>query len=139
MPRLSYLYSLIPEVEGPYQPKLDIGKVLRIFSYVPTPTKLTNAISKTQLSGPKKGGFSLKIPKCAPLLLPTLVGIWYCTNWWYVAGAICVIICGTGVVFPPYIGRGRPCTYHNGIVPTYAHILETNILCHFNVITCPIG
>ena len=54
-------------LEGPYQPKLDIGKVLRIFSYVPTPTKLTNAISKTQLSGPKKGGFSPKIPQMCPL------------------------------------------------------------------------
>ena len=38
-------------LEGTYQPKLDIGKVLRILSYVPTPTKLTNAISKTQFSG----------------------------------------------------------------------------------------
>ena len=45
-------------LEGPYQPKLDIGKVLRIFSYVPTPTKLTSLISKTQLLGPKKGGSS---------------------------------------------------------------------------------
>ena len=53
-------------VEVPYQPMLDIGKVLRILSYLPTPTKLTNAISKTQLSGPKKGGFSPKPPKCAP-------------------------------------------------------------------------
>ena len=40
---------------------------LRIFSYVPTPTKLTNSISKTQLSGPKKGGFSPKIPRKCPL------------------------------------------------------------------------
>ena len=36
---------------------------IRMFSYVRTPTKLTKAISKTQLSGPKKGGFSPKIPR----------------------------------------------------------------------------
>ena len=47
-------------LEGLYQPKWNIGKVFRIFSYVPTSTELTNAISKTQLSGPKKGGFSPK-------------------------------------------------------------------------------
>ena len=29
---------------------------IRMFSYVPTPTKPTNAISKTQLLGPKRGG-----------------------------------------------------------------------------------
>ena len=28
---------------------------LRMFSYMPTPTKVTNTISKTQLLGPKKG------------------------------------------------------------------------------------
>ena len=39
---------------------------LRIFLYVPTPTKLTNAISKTQLLGPKKGVFLPKIPRMWP-------------------------------------------------------------------------
>ena len=39
-----------------------------------------------------------------------------CTS--YVAGAICVLIHGTGVVVPPYMGRGRICTYPPGIVPT---------------------
>ena len=48
-------------------PKLDIGKALIIFSYVPSPTKLTNAISKTQLSGPKKGVFLQKIPRMWPV------------------------------------------------------------------------
>ena len=54
-------------LEGPYQPKLDIGKVISIFSYVPTPTKLTNAISKTQLSGEKKGGSRQNPPQMCPL------------------------------------------------------------------------
>ena len=59
-------FHMTSTIEGPYQPKLDIGKVLRIFFYVPTPTKLTNAISKTQLSGPKKGVFSPKPPQMCP-------------------------------------------------------------------------
>ena len=42
---------------------------LRIFLYVPTPTKLTNAISKTQLSGPKKGVFLPKIPRMWPFFV----------------------------------------------------------------------
>ena len=42
---------------------------LRIFSYVPTPTKLTYAISKPQLSGPKKGVFSPKIPRKYPFFV----------------------------------------------------------------------
>ena len=42
---------------------------LRMFSYVRTPTKLTNAISKTQLLGPKKGGFSPKIPRMWPFFV----------------------------------------------------------------------
>ena len=42
---------------------------LRNFSYVPTPTKLTNAISKTQLSGPKKGVFLPKIPRQCPFFV----------------------------------------------------------------------
>ena len=39
---------------------------LIMFSYVRTPTKLTNATSKTQLLAPKKGGFSPKIPRMWP-------------------------------------------------------------------------
>ena len=35
---------------------------LRIFPYVPTPTKITNAISKMELLGPKKGMFLPKRP-----------------------------------------------------------------------------
>ena len=42
---------------------------LRIFSYVLTPTKLTNAISKTQLLGPKKGVFLPKIPRMWPFFV----------------------------------------------------------------------
>ena len=61
------MYLLETVIEGPNQPKLDIGKILRILLYVPTPTKLTNAISKTQISGPKKGEFSPKIPQMRPL------------------------------------------------------------------------
>ena len=60
--------KLTPKIEGPYQPKLDIGKVLRIFLYVPTTTKLTNAILKTQLSGLKKRcGSRLPPPQMCPL------------------------------------------------------------------------
>ena len=42
---------------------------LRMFSYVRTPTKLTNAISKTQLLGQKKGGFSPKNPRMWPFFV----------------------------------------------------------------------
>ena len=42
---------------------------LRIFSYVPTPTKLTNEISKTQLLSPKKGVFLPKIPRKCPFFV----------------------------------------------------------------------
>ena len=37
--------------------------------YVPYPTKLTNTISKTQLLGPKKGGFLPKIPRMWPFFV----------------------------------------------------------------------
>ena len=50
--------------------------------------------------------------------LPTFVGIRYCTNYCYVAGATCVLIRGTGVVFTPHMGRRRICMYPLGIVPT---------------------
>ena len=39
---------------------------LRTFLYVPSPTKVTNAISKTQFLGPKKGVFLPKIPRMWP-------------------------------------------------------------------------
>ena len=42
---------------------------LRIFFNVPTPTEVTNAISQTQLSGPKKGAFSPKIPRRCPFFV----------------------------------------------------------------------
>ena len=42
---------------------------LRMFLYVHTPPKLTNAITKTQLLGPKKGGFSPKIPRMWPFFV----------------------------------------------------------------------
>ena len=59
--------EIYPWVEGPYQPKLDIGKVLRIFLYVPTPTKLTNAISKTKKGAHLGGGGLARTP---PFLEP---------------------------------------------------------------------
>ena len=46
------------------------------------------------------------------ILLPTLVGTIIIPTF------SCVLFCGTGVVFPPYMGRGRPRTYPPGIVPT---------------------
>ena len=52
------------------------------------------------------------------ILLPNFVGILYCTNSCYVAGATCVLIIVTGVVVPPYMGRGRPRTYPTFIVLT---------------------
>ena len=51
---------------GSIPAKVEYWEGLRIFSYEPTPTKLTNAISKTQLSGPKKGRFLPKIPQMCP-------------------------------------------------------------------------
>ena len=42
---------------------------LRMFSYVRTPTKLTNAISKTQLLGKKRGGSRQKYPECGPFFV----------------------------------------------------------------------
>ena len=51
---------------GSIPAKVEYWEGLRIFSYVPTPTKLTNDISKTQLPGPKKGRFSPKIPQMCP-------------------------------------------------------------------------
>ena len=51
---------------GSIPAKVGFWVILRIFSYVPTPTKLTNTISKTQLSGSKKEVFSPKIPQKCP-------------------------------------------------------------------------
>ena len=58
--------NVIPLGRGSIPAKVGFWVGLRIFSYVPTPTKLTNATSKTQLSGPKKGVFSPKIPRKCP-------------------------------------------------------------------------
>ena len=78
---LSYSYSTMTSkislidlcektpVRGFVPAKVGFWVGLRIFSYVPTPTKLTNAISKTQLSGPKKGVFSPKIPRKCPFFV----------------------------------------------------------------------
>ena len=58
-----------PETRGSIPAKVGFWVGLRIFSYVSTPTKLTNAISKTQLSGPKKGVFLPKIPRKCPFFV----------------------------------------------------------------------
>ena len=57
----------IHRARGSIPAKVGFWVGLRIFSYVPTPTKLTNAISKTQLSGTKKRVFSPKTPRKCPL------------------------------------------------------------------------
>ena len=49
-------------VRGSIPAKVGFWVGLIMFSYVRTPTKLTNAVSKTQFSGPKKGRFLPKIP-----------------------------------------------------------------------------
>ena len=54
--------------KGSIPAKVGFWVGLRIFSYVPTPTKLTNAISKTHFSGPKKGCSCQKYPESAPFL-----------------------------------------------------------------------
>ena len=47
-------------IRGSIQAKVGFWVGLIMFSYVHTPTKLTNEISKTQLLGPKKGGVLAK-------------------------------------------------------------------------------
>ena len=47
-------------VRGSIPAKVGFWVGLRNFSYVPTPTKITNAISKTQPFGSKKGGVLAK-------------------------------------------------------------------------------
>ena len=54
-------------IRGSIPDKVGFWVGLRIFSYVPTPTKMTNAISKTQLSGPRKGGGLTKNTPKVPL------------------------------------------------------------------------
>ena len=72
----AYFCRLFPRLFSPLSPPSTRGSIpakvgfwvgLRIFSYVPTPTKITNSISETQLSGPKKGVFLPKIPRMWPL------------------------------------------------------------------------
>ena len=53
-------------VRGSIPAKVGFWVGLRMFSYVRNPTILTNTISKTQLLGPKKGGFSPKTPQMWP-------------------------------------------------------------------------
>ena len=56
-------------VRGSIPAKVVFWVGLIMFSYVRTPTKLTNVISKTQLLGPKKGGFLSKIPRMWPFFV----------------------------------------------------------------------
>ena len=55
-----------PVTRGSIPAKVGLWVGLRIFSYVPTPTKITDEISKTQLASPKKRLFSPKIPRMWP-------------------------------------------------------------------------
>ena len=59
----------LPVSRGSISAKVGFWVGLRFFSYVPTPTKLTNAISKTQLSDPKKGVFLPNYPESAPFFV----------------------------------------------------------------------
>ena len=59
-------YTIRGVFRGSIPAKVGFWVGLRIFSYVSTPTKLTNTILKTQLSGPKKGAFLPKIPRMWP-------------------------------------------------------------------------
>ena len=52
------------------------------------------------------------------IILLTFVGIWYYTNYCYIAGATGVLIRVTGVLVTLYMGRGRSHEYLPGIVPT---------------------
>ena len=61
-----YLYV---ECRGSIPSKVGFWVGLRMFLYVRTPNKLTNAISKTQLLGPKKGGSRQKYPECGPFFV----------------------------------------------------------------------
>ena len=63
---ITYIDGCLPSIRGSIPAKIENWEGLRIFSYVPTPTKLTNAISKTQLSGPKRGRFLPKTPQMCP-------------------------------------------------------------------------
>ena len=58
-----------PPYRGSIPAKVGFWVGLRMFSYVRNPTKLTNAISKTQLLGPKKGGSRQKYPECGPFCI----------------------------------------------------------------------
>ena len=70
----------------------------------------------------------------------------YCTNYSYVSLDTCVLIRGTGVGAPPYMGRGRSRTYSPGRVPTHpirtlGFVARDNIrgefsLCKYIGLTC---
>ena len=60
-------YCGLDDIRGSIPAKVGYWEGLRMFSYVPTPLNLLTKIQKTKLSGPKKGGFSPKIPQRCPL------------------------------------------------------------------------
>ena len=61
-----YPFDISTTSRGSIPAKVGFWVGLKKFSYVCTPTKLSNAISKPQFLGPKKGGFSTKIPGTWP-------------------------------------------------------------------------
>ena len=68
----SWILTCVPggaRGRGSIPAKVGFWVGLRIVSYVPTPTKVTTAISKTQLPGPKKGVFSPKITRKCPFFV----------------------------------------------------------------------
>ena len=73
---LIFSFIWTPLTRGSIPGKVGFWVCLKIFLYVHTPTKLINAISKTQLSGPKKGVFLPKIPRKCPFFC-----FWNPTEW----------------------------------------------------------
>ena len=59
----------VSNARGSIPAKVGFWVGLRMFSYVRTPTKLTNEISKTQLLGKKRGGSRQKYPECGPFFV----------------------------------------------------------------------
>ena len=55
-------------VGGPYQPKLDIGKVLEFSRICLPPLKSLTRFQKRNFRVQKRGGSCQKYPKCAPFL-----------------------------------------------------------------------
>ena len=70
--RSSLLSDLCPSCglgRGSIPAKVGFWVGLRMFSYVCTPTKLTNAITKTELLGKKRGGSRQKYSECGPFFV----------------------------------------------------------------------